>query len=381
MNTNRLQKLFDSYIEKYELFHDAEGHELYKWAALSHFQKYWDLDAENFGEMVKASFEEGENQIDGSHSKPVGGIVYLCAQGEEIQEKIRSLFRALFAPDNSDYQIRQKKAESFVEEMNKLLKETAPDQWKYHQSMRSAILFLSFADPGDNYMYREFEAKAFAEYVEFEQDILVNDRLDLPLYYEMCDELVAQLQQQTELCQMVADDLASMTDGDQESAGVDIDDDYHILAYDIIHCAHAYELYDDIPFREEKKDEDLDEEGKQKEIKQLKKQIAGFKRKNTRLQKELDKLALPEMTGHRVFHTKYGEGTVAEQRDQYLTVEFAAARKKFVLPDAFSKGFLKTDGEETLICEKISALRAEKEKLERDLSLVEVQLKSILEQA
>ena len=52
--------------------------------------------------------------------------------------------------------------------------------------------------------------------------------------------------------------------------------------------------------------------------------------------------------GVKVQHTAFGVGTIKEIEDKYVTVVFSAGEKRFALPNAFSKGFLKkADGAAT----------------------------------
>ena len=51
MNKDNLEQLIHNYMEKYDLLNDAEHDEIYKWNAVNHFQKYWDLDTDEFGEI------------------------------------------------------------------------------------------------------------------------------------------------------------------------------------------------------------------------------------------------------------------------------------------------------------------------------------------
>lgn len=48
MNRDNLQKLIDNYVENYEMLNDAEHNEIYKWTAVNHFQRHWNLDADGF---------------------------------------------------------------------------------------------------------------------------------------------------------------------------------------------------------------------------------------------------------------------------------------------------------------------------------------------
>ena len=62
MNKDNLEQLIHDYMEKYDLLNDAEHDEIYKWNAVNHFQKYWDLDTDEFGELFKQAMENCKRQ-------------------------------------------------------------------------------------------------------------------------------------------------------------------------------------------------------------------------------------------------------------------------------------------------------------------------------
>ena len=80
MNQANLAKLFHNYIESYNVLTDAEHDELYKWRAVNHFQKHWNLEADEFGEMFKQAMEQSFNIVNNSIVQPANGIVFLCKQ-------------------------------------------------------------------------------------------------------------------------------------------------------------------------------------------------------------------------------------------------------------------------------------------------------------
>ena len=382
MDLIRLQQLFDNYTEKFETFNNTEHRETYKWAAASHFQKYWDLDAENFGEMFKVAFEDSVNQIDVPTFQPIGGVLYLCKQNPDTMEKVREAFRKLLEADGSDLKKRQKRVEGFVRQMNGLLQETAPDKWKYHQDTGSALMFLSFSDPDDNYMFRENESKVFAEYLGVKGEVFRKDALNLPEYYRMCDNVAAELLQQTDLLQIVDEALEIEADNLDDSSITEIDSDRHLLVFDLIYCAKNYQLYDEELFsgmggkRSAGEDEEFDEEEKK-----IKRQIRSLSGKHSRAVKKRESLAFPDLEGETVKHLRYGEGTITVQDNKYLTVSFEkAGLKKFVLPDALTKGFLTVASEEALdTCHKIAELDETIQKTQREMELLHIELNGYTE--
>ena len=382
MDLIRLQQLFDSYTEKFETFNNAEHRETYKWAAVSHFQKYWDLDAEQFGEMFKVAFEDSGNQIDVPSFQPIAGVLYLCRQNPDIMEEVREAFRRLLENDGSDLEVRQKRVESFVSEMNAILQRIAADKWKYHQDISSALLYLTLADLDNNYMYRESECKTFAEYLGVKNEIFKKDVLDLPAYYHLCDNVAAELLQQSDLLQAVDEALEAEADNMDDSSITEVDGDRHLLVYDLIYCARNYKLYDEELFAGEngRNAGPGDEEYDQEEEK-IRNQINTLSAQCAEAAEQREKLSFPQLEGTEITHLRYGAGTITVQEDKYLTVAFErVGMKKFVMPEALTKGFLKGVPEEAMkLCNTIAELDETIQKTQREIELLHIELNGYTE--
>ena len=379
MDLIRLQQLFDSYTEKFETFNNAEHRETYKWAAVSHFQKYWDVDAEQFGEMFKVAFEDSGNQIDVPSFQPIAGVLYLCRQNAETMEEVREAFRRLLESDGSDLEARQKRVEAFVSEMNAILQRIAADKWKYHQDTGSALLYLTLADPDNNYMYRESECKAFAEYLGVKHEVFQKDVLNLPAYYHLCDNVAAELLQQSDLLQLVDEALEAEADSMDDSSITEVDGDRHLLVYDLIYCARNYQLYEEELFaagngkRADSGDEEYDQEEKK-----IRDQILRLGAEFENAKQQRAGLAFPQLEGTAITHLRYGAGTITAQEDKYLTVTFERVGvKKFVMPEALTKGFLKGVPEEAMqLCATIAELDETIQKTQREMELLQIELNS-----
>ena len=375
MNKDRLQKIFDNYVERYDVINGPENHEIYKWTAASNFQKYWDVDAGNFGDMFKLAMDDAESLFDVNSQQPVNGVVFLCNQGPETMEAVRQAFRDLFSADESVYSKRQKRMESFIKKMNTMVKKADPDKWKYQQDTFSASVYLSMYDPDDNFIYNEIEAKEFADFVEHKADFIKEGSVSLPKYYKMCQGVVAALQKQTDLTQMVADALSTEADNLDDISLTEIDDEYHILTYDLISCAQAYNLYDsDAPAIRVRKADPVDEE-KKKEKQRLRRKQRAMEKQLEELKAERAKMDYPSLKRRKVVHPKFGKGTISAQEEQYLTVKFeTVGLKKFLMPDSLAKGFLTlTEEGPANICRQISEKDTEIEELTREILLMDAQ--------
>lgn len=379
MNRNNLDKLFRNYIESYNVLTDAEHDELYKWRAVNHFQRHWDLEADDFGEMFKQAMAQSFNLIDNSIVQPTNGIVFLCQQNKETEENVQEEFKKLLAPDNGNIKLRQDRIDAFVTAINEKLQKAAPGKWKYDQDRRSAIMYLSFIAPDDNFMFKSTEAKAFANGCEFGEDIGSGQTFRLDVYYRMCTELAREIQKNEKLCALLESKLQSEANVDEKKENLitEVAGRYNIYAYDLMYCAHAYNLYGDIPVRKKTKLSSIEQKKQDREIRiqELTSQRDEAKEQIEQVEAKLKENVLPNLIGMTVKNIRYGQGTVTEQNGKYLTVEFATGAKRFVLPDAVTKGFLKLEDADTLRCfEKIGSLTERKEKYTRETQMLTTEI-------
>ncbi len=379
MNQVNLAKLFHNYIESYNVLTDAEHDELYKWRAVNHFQRHWDLEAEDFGTMFKQAMEQSFNLINNSIVQPTNGIVFLCQQNKETEEEVREEFKKLLAPDDGNIRTRQDRIDAFVAAINEKLQKAAPGKWKYDQDRRAAIMYLSFIEPDNNFMFKSTEAKAFANGCEFGEDIGSGQTFRLDVYYRMCKELVEEIKKNEKLCALLEDKLQAEANADEDKTNpiTEIAGRYNIYAYDLMYCAYAYNLYGDIPVRKKTKLSSIEQKKQDRQIRiqELASQRDEAKEQVEQVEAQLNENSLPDLTGMAVKNIRYGAGTVAEQSGKYLTVEFSTGAKKFVLPDAVTKGFLKIEDADTLHCfEKIGSLTERKEKYTREIEMLTTEI-------
>lgn len=61
MNTRALRQLIKGYKKH---FQDIHNEEIYKWQAVKHFQKKWDIEAPDFSEMLSELLRLTNNLLD-----------------------------------------------------------------------------------------------------------------------------------------------------------------------------------------------------------------------------------------------------------------------------------------------------------------------------
>ena len=192
-------------------------------------------------------------------------------------------------------------------------------------------------------------------------------------------ELAEEIKKNEKLCALLEDKLQAEANVDENETNsiTEVAGRYNIYAYDIIYCAHAYNLYGDIPVRKKTKLSSIEQKKQDRQIRiqELASQRDEAKEQIEQVDAQLKENSLPDLTGMTVKNIRYGAGTVAEQSGKYLTVEFSAGTKKFVLPDAVAKGFLKIEDADTMgSFEKIGLLTERKEKYTREIEMLTTEI-------
>ena len=77
MNLERLNKIIDIYIDKFEMLTNDECDENMKWRAMYHFKNNFDINAPDFHEMFKYAMSESNIIINNGTVQPVNGILKL----------------------------------------------------------------------------------------------------------------------------------------------------------------------------------------------------------------------------------------------------------------------------------------------------------------
>lgn len=332
MNQENLNKVFENYIQKFDLMNDSKHNETYKWVAVSHFQKHWDIDADDFSAMFKLAVKETYNLINNSRVSPTSGIVQLA---KHDMNAARESLRMLYKEDNGDLDARQERIETFVASVNELLDKYEPGKWKYAQDVRAAITYLNLRYPKENYLYKATVSSSFAACVEFGDDIGGGQSFKLRKYYAMCDMLVAAMKENNELIAIHDSRSPEL----REICG------YNMLAYDVIYCADQYNLYDTIPVKIKKRKTQAniaDDSGMEnRAILQIK--VEDLNARLVALEQDKKTYDGGSLRNMSVKHKTFGLGVVKAYHGNTLEVQFPEGSRKFSLPSAFSSGFLTPD--------------------------------------
>ena len=134
--------------------------EKYKWEAIQHFQKHWDIYADNFSEMFMKATERTRNLLANMNSYPRGMIK---AFAESDAEETRGMFINLF-DESKDLAERM---EWFLASAEKLRVKYDDGNWRQHYQTQNAITtYLWLKYPDKYYIYKYSEVWAFAKAID-----------------------------------------------------------------------------------------------------------------------------------------------------------------------------------------------------------------------
>ena len=104
------------------------------------------------------------------------------------------------------------------------------------------------------------------------------------------------------------------------------------------------------------------------EIEKLTRQVGKLRGMLTEVTEQREAMTLPNLEGKKVEHTQYGEGTVSEQQDAVLTIDYAGRVRKQKLPFVIASGCVTVDDSEaTERCRMISVLETEQSRLKKEI--------------
>lgn len=183
--------------------------ERYKWEAVQHFQRFWDPEAENFGEMFKEATSKTFNLLASGYAYPRAMIIHFA---EADKEATRQMFSDLFYED-SDLGERVEAFQNAAE----ILRVTHNDgSWRSHYQNTNAIstyLWLRYPDKYYIYKYEIFHHVARELETDFRprRDGSADSMLG---GYRMYDELCALLEKNTEVTSLLDAAIEAASDAE-----------------------------------------------------------------------------------------------------------------------------------------------------------------------
>ena len=185
INNEKLSRIEEAYLKYLPDFFAGEK---FKWIAVQHFQKNWNIEAADFAGML-------DQALGMTYSLLASGYYYARAMivgfAKEDPEGVRELFRMLY----DETRDLAERAEKFIDYAEDRKQNHNEEGWKNHyQDTRSISVYLWLRYPDKYYIYKYGEIRPAAE--ELESDFLpkkVATVDNLIGGYHFCDEICAQI--------------------------------------------------------------------------------------------------------------------------------------------------------------------------------------------
>ena len=364
MNKEHLDLLFRNYLDHYDYF-DDEDRESYKWNAMGQVQEAWNLNADDLAEMIKRAFSKTYNLINNRIVSPGNGLVLLA---KEEPDAVRKALAGLLA-ETDDVDEKQSQIITFVDEINGMLEKHYPGKWKYTQDLRVAVTYLALIHPLTNYLFKSTPAHFFARYMGFDTDLGYGSDFKLKYYYQMCDELLKEIENRPEL--LAREETRKTAWKDKSN---------HLLVTDLIFCFEAYGfmkngIHEPEP-RKKTGSTAISAAGRAETIKELQDRMEKLQDEIDVIRGKIAELPAISLTGTRVKTKAFGEMVVEKQVGDYITFTAQGKERHFALPDCVVNGFVIPEDQSAIdLCNKMAELRGEIEKQNREQRVLMIEMK------
>ena len=230
----KIRFVISRYKQEFALVNKQER---FKWEAIGWYKKHWDINAQDFGAMLKTAFQKASVLLSSGMYYP---LKMLLAFAENEPEKLRSLFRVLHDEKlqlDYRYKIFRDTFALFLTEHKK----KNPD-WsnakQHYQDLRAILVYLTFEYPETYYFYKYSMFTTFAKRVGY-VDETPGCRSQIgrvESYHRLCRIVEEEVLRDAELRSMSANRLGDNCYKDER---------IHILTMDLVFYGSVYLSKDD----------------------------------------------------------------------------------------------------------------------------------------
>ena len=149
-----LQKVLEQYKRDFVLTQWED--EKYKWEAVKCFQDNWDVEADDFADMLTKSLSKTYNLLASANNFPAKMITEFA---QTASEEVRSMFIVLFDERKDVYG----RIETFKMRSSMLLEQHSDGNRQHYQYENAITTYLWLRYPDKYYIYKYSEVKAVAD--------------------------------------------------------------------------------------------------------------------------------------------------------------------------------------------------------------------------
>lgn len=201
------------------------GNEKYKWEAVKWFQDNWDVNAQNFPEMLNRSLDKTFNLLASSNNFPKGMIVGFA---KAAPEEVRAMFIALFDESKDVYE----RMNAFKLQSSILLEKYGNGAAQHYQYENAISTYLWLRYPDKYYIYKFGEVKTVANELEAEYHFKKGAYADnIRNFLKLYDEISLALKEDKELVNLFQSQMTDTCYPDPELKTLTIDVGFYISRY------------------------------------------------------------------------------------------------------------------------------------------------------
>lgn len=201
------------------------GNEKYKWEAVKWFQDNWDVNAQNFPEMLNRSLDKTFNLLTSNNNFPKGMIVGFA---KAAPEEVRAMFIALFDESKDVYE----RMNAFKLQSSILLEKYGNGAAQHYQYENAISTYLWLRFPDKYYIYKFGEVKTVASELESDYRFKKGAYADnIRNFLKLYDEISVALKEDTELVNLFQSQLTDTCYPDPELKTLTIDIGFYISRY------------------------------------------------------------------------------------------------------------------------------------------------------
>lgn len=199
--------------------------EKFKWEAVKCFQDNWDINADDFIEMLKKSLAKTENLLSSKNNFPKDTIINLS---KLYPNEVHRMFIELFDENKNIYE----RISSFKEQAENLFEKTGNKDNRHYQTENAITTYLWLRYPDKYYIYKFSEVVAVSNELEsnyiFKRGEFANN---IENFFDFYDEICSKLQSDNELKNILSSVITDTCYPDPELKTLTIDVGFFISRY------------------------------------------------------------------------------------------------------------------------------------------------------
>jgi hypothetical protein len=222
MDSQKVRDIINRYKANFEHIHNQE---IYKWQAVKQFQDTWNIEAENFPEMLESSLGKTKNLLGSGNYFPRRMII---KNAEVSPDEVRDLFNLLYDEDKDPIS----RVDEFQNQIKSLNELNFPGTNSY-QDHRAISVYLSLRYPDSFYLYKYTLFKRFASLIDYPYSPKKGALENISHYFSMCELINQEIHTDNELLKLHKNRIQK-----EEF----FDSSFNILTQDVIYAIRHFEV-------------------------------------------------------------------------------------------------------------------------------------------